>query len=143
MYITRKGHIYLSSKYQPKYPNGKPFYLSMEPNRKKVLERDGHLCQMCGAQDDLEVHHKDNRGPHIAGAEADNSLSNLITLCPSCHQRLHRKVIGKHIKILSLRKQGMTYEEIGLRFGLSRQRIHQIIQYQNKRKAADPVPVTA
>lgn len=50
----------------------------------KALERDGHLCQVCGRGPPvkLDVHHLD------FGKE-DDSLGNLITLCASCHAKEH------------------------------------------------------
>lgn len=41
-------------------------------------------CEVCGAIIDLEVHHKDED-------RTNNSPENLITLCESCHQRVHSK----------------------------------------------------
>lgn len=58
-------------------------------NRELVLERDEYKCQICGNDDKkkLVVHHKDGTG---RGADVhNNSLDNLITLCRSCHARVH------------------------------------------------------
>ncbi len=63
--------------------------------RRAVLQRDGYKCQMdgCGWHIDeynradpriLELHHKKH---HAAGGE--NTAENLITLCNSCHDRVH------------------------------------------------------
>ncbi|NOX90936.1 MAG: HNH endonuclease [Gammaproteobacteria bacterium] len=63
--------------------------------RRTVLQRDGYKCQMdgCGWHIDeynradpriLELHHKKH---HAAGGE--NTAENLITLCNSCHDRVH------------------------------------------------------
>lgn len=52
--------------------------------RERILERDRRACQHCGNMDDLTVHHIQ------PWAETrDNSPSNLITLCRSCHSRVH------------------------------------------------------
>ena len=58
--------------------------------RKRVLARDGHICQMCGnaptKNDDrswLQVHHIKPFGK--GGPTADD---NLITLCRGCHEGL-------------------------------------------------------
>jgi len=52
--------------------------------RDLILERDNHECQHCGTTAALVIHHivewKDSR---------DNSPSNLITLCRSCHSKVH------------------------------------------------------
>jgi len=53
--------------------------------RKKVLDRDGYKCQKCGKEDtELHVHH---RIPISRGG--NHKLSNLITLCSSCHENQH------------------------------------------------------
>jgi hypothetical protein len=50
--------------------------------RKRVLERDNHECQTCLNGTDLEVHHKTyERLGH-------EHLSDLITLCRSCHEAI-------------------------------------------------------
>jgi len=53
--------------------------------RKMILERDGHKCQNCKSETSLEVHHKyyDNK------AAWDYPNESLITLCRSCHKRVH------------------------------------------------------
>lgn len=57
---------------------------------RKTRERDRHTCQDCGhrqARPRLDVHHLRPRrlfnGDHIAA----NDLSNLVTLCRTCHAR--------------------------------------------------------
>lgn len=52
--------------------------------RAKVLERDGHRCTLCGATDNLEMHHK---VPLSQGGT--NHLNNLQTLCDPCHKIIH------------------------------------------------------
>lgn len=49
--------------------------------RYRILERDGHACQACGAMNvELEVDHIDNtRGPGY------NDDHNLQALCTRCH----------------------------------------------------------
>lgn len=49
------------------------------------LERDKYTCQSCGYNTHkkvLEVHHKNKN-------RKDHALSNLITLCPTCHKEIH------------------------------------------------------
>jgi 5-methylcytosine-specific restriction endonuclease McrA len=53
--------------------------------RQRVLERDGWRCQNCGLSKDLQVHHVTKRSKL-----GDDALDNLITLCATCHQLLHR-----------------------------------------------------
>ena len=56
-------------------------YLSM---RNQVLERDGWRCQQCGSAKNLQVHHLKARS-QLGG----DLMQNLITLCVSCHGKLH------------------------------------------------------
>jgi rubrerythrin len=51
--------------------------------RQRVLERDNHTCQNCGAKkpSKFHTHHIDKRregGP--------DTMDNLITVCPPCHK---------------------------------------------------------
>ena len=48
--------------------------------REAVLKRDRFRCRVCGSGAPLLVHHRDGR----------NERRLLITLCISCHVRLHR-----------------------------------------------------
>ena len=52
--------------------------------QRQVLERDGWRCQWCGALEQLEVHHQRLRS-HLG----KDSEDNLITLCASCHRKVH------------------------------------------------------
>jgi 5-methylcytosine-specific restriction endonuclease McrA len=49
--------------------------------RDEILERDRHLCRVCGSAGRLHVHH---RKPGV------NDRDLLITVCAGCHARLHR-----------------------------------------------------
>ena len=60
--------------------------------REYVLYRDGHECRLCGGKRKdpvLEVHHKIRR---IDGGS--DRPENLITLCSTCHDLLHRGEIN-------------------------------------------------
>jgi 5-methylcytosine-specific restriction endonuclease McrA len=52
---------------------------------RRVLERDGWRCQVCGSMQHLQVHHLKLRSR--SGADEEQ---NLITLCAECHERTHR-----------------------------------------------------
>jgi 5-methylcytosine-specific restriction endonuclease McrA len=67
--------------------------------RELVLERDERTCQNCGTSaTDLEatlhVHHKT---PVTDGGSDD--LSNLVTLCPSCHRGLHADSRSEYVTL--------------------------------------------
>lgn len=67
--------------------------------RQYVLWRDAYTCQCCGKYGDgikLHVHHKESR--KIGG----NAPDNLITLCDSCHKKVHE---GK-VALSSVKKRG-------------------------------------
>ena len=88
-----------------------------------VLSRDNHTCQFCkGKSKDkhLEVHHILEKSQ--GGSDRPN---NLVTLCHTCHQKLHKNLIvltrckltstlkhATHMNILcSLLKKNLTFEE--------------------------------
>lgn len=53
--------------------------------KRAVLERDNYVCQQCGAIENLAVHHIDRD-------KQNSELSNLVTLCRSCHGRNHSRM---------------------------------------------------
>ena len=51
--------------------------------REQIKNRDGNKCVICGdGKKELHVH-------HMNGDKIDNRRENLITLCESCHSKLH------------------------------------------------------
>ena len=61
-----------------------------EELRERIVARDGHRCQVCGADDRmLQVHHVDHD-------RTNNIQANLLTLCASCHLAYHgrRELVG-------------------------------------------------
>jgi hypothetical protein len=63
-------------------------------NRQYVLERDGYKCQECGMTDaehrekwnrQITIDHIDGQGRY--SETQNNDVSNLVTLCLSCHGR--------------------------------------------------------
>jgi hypothetical protein len=61
--------------------------LWFEGKRQDVLKRDKYSCQICGRKESLAVHHKNGRGR--GNKKPDNRIENLITVCHSCHQKIH------------------------------------------------------
>lgn len=51
-------------------------------SRKKAHRLMESSCAICGATEKLHVH-------HLNGNPTDNSLFNLMTLCASCHRKVH------------------------------------------------------
>jgi len=88
----------LSGEDHPRWRGGYKYYYgpSWWKQREKTLERDGYQCRICNIK-------QKNRNPdvhHITPAtdwdvkeehEEMNSLSNLVSLCISCHNRFERK----------------------------------------------------
>lgn len=54
--------------------------------RKRMLQKAGYRCQLCGGAGILNVHHRtyENRG--------EESYSDLIVLCSGCHSKFHDKI---------------------------------------------------
>lgn len=55
------------------------------PELAQVRERDGDRCARCGSPHDLHVHHRVRRSQL-----GRDSWVNLITLCATCHEWVHR-----------------------------------------------------
>lgn len=50
--------------------------------REQALDRGGYVCQLCGSDDRVEVHHIRKFKPN-----AEHNLMRLIPLCASCHRK--------------------------------------------------------
>lgn len=71
--------------------------------RAQVLGRAGGVCEVCGVDGTLHVHHQTYRR-----AGGNERLEDLIALCPKCHKRVHE-----------LAKQRVGWSRLGWRMGLS------------------------
>ncbi|PYX67713.1 MAG: hypothetical protein DMG72_24780, partial [Acidobacteria bacterium] len=69
---------------QPKHPRLRLAPALYEELRNQVLRRDGWRCQVCRSRQNLHVHHK-----QLRSQQGEDEESNLITLCASCHGKLH------------------------------------------------------
>lgn len=99
------------------------------------LKRDQYKCVSCDSNNNLEIHHKDLRG-RSKSKLMNNGLDNLLTLCGSCHQTLHRNEhtdlkLLRNSEIYNLRLAGLTFTEVANQFGISRQRAYQIYVAEN------------
>jgi hypothetical protein len=74
-----------------------PNYRNGLSTSKRIILEVKKLCEYCGTNKNLEIHHKDKN-------RDNNQLSNLILLCRSCHSKQHR---GKewHNYVYSIRKK--------------------------------------
>jgi DEAD/DEAH box helicase domain-containing protein len=62
--------------------------------RQRVLNRDGHRCQVCGAADSVRSLHAHHIQPFrsFTNLESANQTQNLISLCPTCHRKAEASV---------------------------------------------------
>lgn len=78
-------------------------------NWKAALERDGYKCQACGAEHGLHVHHRDGSGETDS---PNHELSNLQTLCRTCHKRIHTityRIVDGQVVV-----SGLVFELLGV-----------------------------
>ena len=61
--------------------------------RQLVKQRDGYQCRICNAKHDLVAHHYKSIREFNNNWELGNQLSNLITLCRSCHSLVEHESI--------------------------------------------------
>lgn len=54
-----------------------------------IRERDNNMCRSCGLENDLLIHHIDTN-------KLNSDLKNLITLCRSCHHKIHSMLRKAH-----------------------------------------------
>ncbi len=82
-----------------------------------VRERDSFTCQFCGADVNnfLQVHHVDFN-------ENNDDLSNLITVCASCHQKIHKSIIIPNcLELYDMYiNNGMSLRSIAILYGVSK-----------------------
>ncbi|WP_435153658.1 homing endonuclease associated repeat-containing protein [Haladaptatus sp. DFWS20] len=100
-FISRYGtwsHSLVEAGFEPfRRGTGESEPIDYGPNwgrqRKRLLERDGFVCQDCGLsnrehlkmnEQSLHVHHLTKRH-RFDNYEEPNRLENLVTLCRSCH----------------------------------------------------------
>ena len=57
---------------------------------RKARKRDNYTCQICGSTERPQVVHHIKRVGSFQQPEQAHKLSNLVTLCRSCHLKVHR-----------------------------------------------------
>ena len=80
--------------------------------RQKILDRDKHKCVYCGCEHSLQVHHKYySKYPNgVKVAPWNYPDDALITLCDSCHKKVHSK---KKIKTYFRSYNSRNYSKVG------------------------------
>lgn len=93
-------------------------------NKKHVLERDGHQCTKCAETKGLIVHHIDHSG---SSEKPNNDMSNLTTLCRSCHMRHHTSGENSSSfipltkeQILRVRAESSSWAEVARKFSIDK-----------------------
>lgn len=61
----------------------------------KVIERDDYKCRLCGATQNLQLHHIYGRGKKLT-----NDINNCIMLCQHCHLEVVHKNQKKYRPLL-------------------------------------------
>ena len=86
----KQKNFYCSRKCEDlsRWRGGCPDYRGPNWHKQRLLalKRDNHLCQHCGNQKNLQVHHK-RPAAEFDDYEKANHPDNLITLCRPCHQK--------------------------------------------------------
>jgi 5-methylcytosine-specific restriction endonuclease McrA len=64
-----------------------------------VMRRDKYHCKVCGTNKDLSLHHVGGivSSPRVSRMGHSNQMNNIITVCPSCHDRMHQEAREKGI----------------------------------------------
>jgi DEAD/DEAH box helicase domain-containing protein len=67
---------------------------SWAKQRDRARARDDYRCQVCGTAEQDRAHHVHHKSPfrQFDSPIIANHLSNLVTLCPSCHRRVETAV---------------------------------------------------
>lgn len=78
-FCEKQGHIPLVEDYNNKIRYGGNYYI--------VLKREKGKCAICNGNDTLCVHHIDG---YDEKKPENNATNKMITLCRSCHIRVHR-----------------------------------------------------
>jgi len=98
----------------------------------EALERDGYKCVDCGSTEKLIVHHSDNSR---ITKKINNKLSNLVTLCKSCHAKRHGlDMDDRNFQVYQDYESGnYIMVDLVVKYQITSARIYQIIKRIEKR----------
>lgn len=93
-----------------------------------ALVASGQACECCGTKvKRLYTHHRDGKGQSKV-RHPNNHLDNLEVLCGRCHMKAHNIGVRPDLaRIKQMRHADFTFQAIGEYFGVSRQRVHQLL----------------
>jgi len=74
--------------------------------RELALEQAGHLCDLCGHDDQLEVHH---RTYERLGFERQ---SDLVVLCHDCHRDHHKALVLRAIRATAHAPESVALRDV-------------------------------
>ena len=65
--------------------------------RRQVFERDGGACQFCMRRRATDIHEIEQRSHHSTRLQSEVTfvLSNMISLCRECHERIGNTLFGE------------------------------------------------
>lgn len=116
-----KAQVVQAAKVKKKY-----YTENWDDIRRKVYQRDGYRCVLCGKKGKIAAH-------HIVPIKVskDNSLSNLVSVCNSCHRKL--EAVG--LKILQEGGSRSTVRRVELTMIMEakKQRMQKYLEKQNDR----------
>ena len=116
--------------------------------RELVRIRDEHTCQLCDKKWEngkrrFDIHHI--KGNYELTRKCDRNFNNQITLCHSCHlqvdgwkisvsekvkehiYKMKQEYLPRNNEIKELRESGLTLQKIGDKYGISRERVRQVL----------------
>jgi hypothetical protein len=114
--------------------------------RLHILERDNYTCQECGKKA-TDVHHIDGTGSNRPTCKMNNNYDNLVSLCHKCHIIIeYKKKKFSNSNFIDVRRNNFiilsanfySQTELSRIFGLSRQRINEIIKKKTIIKIDNP-----
>lgn len=122
-------------------------------NREKAIQRDGEKCVKCGIgrQEHLKKHGRDITVDHIDGNGnstpkhlKNNDLSNLQTLCISCHVSKDSKGRSSYMltdeQVINIRHIGRAISDTGVAklYGVHRNYVGFLMRSDNRKDLPNP-----
>lgn len=78
----------------------------MSVYRSKCIDAKGNECHLCGAVENIDVH-------HIDGDQDNDHMSNLIPVCRTCHREIHAGTTDEMYYHRRLQESSRRYDRVG------------------------------